>query len=115
MLSISYENTGNVNRVAEFFCGNSVTGMNRAEREAVILHAMDFPDDFSDSSPSLPVLTVSELNRMARRALESQLPLLWVEARCPTSPAPLRPLYFSLKDASAQVRCVMFRGRNQFG
>ena len=89
--------------------------MNRAEREAVILHAMDFPDDFSDSSPSLPVLTVSELNRMARRALESQLPLLWVEGEVSNfTRAASGHWYFSLKDASAQVRCVMFRGRNQF-
>jgi len=53
--------------------------MKHAGREPVILHAMDFMDDFPEPAPSLPVLTVSELNRMARRALESQLPLLWVE------------------------------------
>jgi exodeoxyribonuclease VII large subunit len=76
-----------------------------------------------DSSPILtekilpnepPVLTVSELNRMARRALESQLPLLWVEGEISNFTAAVSGhWYFSLKDAAAQVRCVMFRGRNQ--
>jgi len=62
-----------------------------------------------------PVLTVSELNRMARRALESALPLLWVEGEVSNfTAAASGHWYFSLKDASAQVRCVMFRGRNQY-
>ncbi len=76
---------------------------------------MDFPDDFSDNTPALPVLTVSELNRMARRALESALPLLWVEGEVSNfTRAASGHWYFSLKDANVQVRCVMFRGRNQF-
>ncbi len=76
---------------------------------------MDLLDDLPGSAPALPVLTVSELNRMARRALESQLPLLWVEGEVSNfTRAASGHWYFSLKDASAQVRCVMFRGRNQF-
>ncbi|OZA30662.1 MAG: exodeoxyribonuclease VII large subunit [Hydrogenophilales bacterium 17-61-9] len=76
---------------------------------------MDFPDHNPEPSSSLPVLTVSELNRMARRALESQLPLLWVEGEVSNFVrAASGHWYFSLKDANAQVRCVMFRGRNQF-
>src|SRR5512139_3302943 len=83
--------------------------------EPVILHAMDFPDDLPGSAPTPPVLTVSELNRMARRALESALPLLWVEGEVSNfTRAASGHWYFSLKDANAQVRCVMFRGRNQF-
>ena len=76
---------------------------------------MNYPDDFPAIAPALPVLTVSELNRMARRALESQLPLLWVEGEVSNfMRAASGHWYFSLKDATAQVRCVMFRGRNQF-
>ena len=76
---------------------------------------MEFSDYPPDSAPALPVLTVSELNRMARRALESQLPLLWVEGEVSNfMRAASGHWYFSLKDATAQVRCVMFRGRNQF-
>jgi exodeoxyribonuclease VII large subunit len=75
---------------------------------------MDWIDDLN-APPGLPVLTVSELNRMARRALESQLPLLWVEGEVSNfTRAASGHWYFSLKDANAQVRCVMFRGRNQF-
>jgi len=89
--------------------------MNHADSEPVILHAMEFSDYSPDSAPTLPVLTVSELNRMARRALESQLPLLWVEGEVSNfMRAASGHWYFSLKDATAQVRCVMFRGRNQF-
>ena len=59
------------------------------------------------------ILTVSELNRIARRALESQLPLMWVEGEISNfTAASSGHWYFSLKDASAQVRCVMFRTRN---
>ncbi|MDP3583803.1 MAG: exodeoxyribonuclease VII large subunit [Thiobacillus sp.] len=76
---------------------------------------MEFSDDLPGSPAALPVLTVSELNRMARRALESQLPLLWVEGEVSNfMRAASGHWYFSLKDATAQVRCVMFRGRNQF-
>lgn len=71
-----------------------------------------FPPDTPDAPP---VLTVSELNRMARRALESALPLLWVEGEISNfTRAASGHWYFSLKDHQAQVRCVMFRGRNQF-
>ncbi|MEQ1662414.1 MAG: exodeoxyribonuclease VII large subunit [Thiobacillus sp.] len=74
----------------------------------------DTPDLLTDA-PTLPVLSVSELNRMARRALETQLPLLWVEGEVSNfMSAASGHWYFSLKDAQAQVRCVMFRGRNQF-
>jgi len=76
---------------------------------------MDLLDHDPEPSSSLPVLTVSELNRMARRALEAQLPLLWVEGEVSNFVrAASGHWYFSLKDSSAQVRCVMFRGRNQF-
>jgi exodeoxyribonuclease VII large subunit len=79
-----------------------------------MLAPMDWLDDQEEGASAAPVLTVSELNRMARRALESQLPLLWVEGEVSNfTRAASGHWYFSLKDANAQVRCVMFRGRNQ--
>jgi len=73
-----------------------------------VMHAVDPTDP-------LPVLTVSELNRMVRRALESALPLLWVEGEISNfTRAASGHWYFTLKDDQAQVRCVMFRSRNQF-
>lgn len=60
------------------------------------------------------ILTVTELNRAARRLLEQQLPLLWVTGEITgLTRAASGHCYFSLKDAQAQVRCVMFRSRAQ--
>lgn len=64
-------------------------------------------------SPANPI-PVSTLIRLARERIESGLPLCWVSGEisnlvCAAS----GHLYFSLKDASAQVRCVMFRQRAQ--
>jgi exodeoxyribonuclease VII large subunit len=56
------------------------------------------------------VLTVHELNALARGLLEDAAPDVWVEGelRDLTRPASGH-LYFSLSDGRAQVRCVMFR------
>lgn len=61
-----------------------------------------------------PVLTVSLLNRLARERLESAFPLCWVAGEISNlTVAASGHAYFSLKDGSAQVRCVMFRNRAQ--
>ena len=59
------------------------------------------------------VITVSELNREARRLLESGFGVLWVEGEISNIARPgSGHWYFTLKDASAQVRCAMFRQRS---
>lgn len=64
---------------------------------------------------SVRVLSVSELNRMARDILERSFPLFWVSGEISNmTRAASGHWYFSLKDSSAQVRCVMFRGRNSY-
>ncbi|WP_137937139.1 exodeoxyribonuclease VII large subunit [Chitinivorax sp. B] len=56
------------------------------------------------------VMTVSELNRAVRVVLEQQFPLTWVSGEISNlTIAASGHWYFSLKDAQAQVRCVMFR------
>lgn len=61
------------------------------------------------------VLTVTELNRFAREVLESSFPLFWVSGEVSNfTRAASGHWYFSLKDAGAQVRCVMFKGRNSY-
>jgi exodeoxyribonuclease VII large subunit len=58
------------------------------------------------------VLTVSQLLRSVRDVLERRFPLAWVGGELSNlSRAPSGHLYFSLKDAAAQVDCVMFRSR----
>ncbi|WP_323844855.1 exodeoxyribonuclease VII large subunit [Microbulbifer magnicolonia] len=71
------------------------------------------------SSPAKPsanrsVLSVSDLNREVKHLLESSVPLLWVGGEISNFAAPTSGhWYFTLKDARAQVRCAMFRGRNR--
>ena len=61
------------------------------------------------------VLSVSELNRMARDILERSFPLFWVSGEISNmTRAASGHWYFSLKDSGAQVRCVIFRGRNSY-
>lgn len=60
------------------------------------------------------VLTVAELNHLARATLEREFALLWVAGEVSNlTRAPSGHLYFTLKDAEAQVRCAMFRSRAQ--
>jgi exodeoxyribonuclease VII large subunit len=56
------------------------------------------------------VLSVSGLNREARRIVETGLGTVWVEGEISNLSRPSSGhLYWSLKDAEAQVRCAMFR------
>ena len=60
------------------------------------------------------VYSVSRLNREARRLLEGGLPMLWVSGEISNLAMPgSGHWYFTLKDADAQIRCAMFRGRNR--
>ena len=70
------------------------------------------------ASPSPPVnisiLSVSALNRLVRECLETAFPLTWISGEISNlTYAASGHVYFSLKDASAQVRCVMWRSRAQ--
>lgn len=61
------------------------------------------------------VIPVSALNRLAREAVERQLPLMWVSGEISNlTIAASGHLYFSLKDAQAQVRAVFFRHKAQY-
>ncbi|MEW6562079.1 MAG: exodeoxyribonuclease VII large subunit [Pseudomonadota bacterium] len=60
------------------------------------------------------VLSVGELNLAVRQLLERNAPLLWVRGEISNFVrAASGHWYFSLKDAQAQVRCVMFRHKSQ--
>ncbi len=61
------------------------------------------------------MLSVSELNRLAREVLEQSFPLFWVSGEVSNfTRAASGHWYFSLKDNTAQVKCVMFKGRNTY-
>ncbi|HEY8086119.1 MAG TPA: exodeoxyribonuclease VII large subunit [Methylophilaceae bacterium] len=68
-------------------------------------------DDLFTAPPK--VLSVTQLNRIVRELLETSIPLLWVGGEISNlTRAASGHWYFSLKDGTAQVRCVMFRNRN---
>ena len=71
-------------------------------------------DLFSLSEKSARVINVAELNRLAKELIERNLPLMWVAGEISNfTRATSGHCYFSLKDAQAQVRCVMFRHKAQ--
>jgi exodeoxyribonuclease VII large subunit len=63
--------------------------------------------------PDRDIYSVSRLNREVRVLLERGFGSLWLEAEISNFARPgSGHWYFSLKDATAQVRCAMFRQRN---
>lgn len=68
---------------------------------------LDFNLDFNRD-----IWSVSRLNREVSAMLHGSLPLLWVQGEVSNLARPASGhLYFSLKDAVAQLRCVMFRNK----
>ena len=59
------------------------------------------------------ILSVSELNRLVRNLIETNLRSVWIEGEisnfsCPNS----GHWYLTVKDNSSQVRCAMFKNNN---
>ena len=70
--------------------------------------------DLTAQSPASRAISVSELNRRAKILLEDGLARIWVEGEISNlSKPPSGHVYFSLKDASAQVSCAWFRQRQR--
>lgn len=60
-----------------------------------------------------PTLTVSQLNRQVRHFLEDGIGLVHVEGELSNLSKPASGhLYFTLKDNTAQIRCVFFKNRH---
>ncbi len=67
-----------------------------------------------DISQTDEIYTVSRLNREARLLLEGHFLSLWVEGEISNFVTPQSGhWYFSLKDATAQIRCAMFKPQNR--
>jgi len=61
------------------------------------------------------ILTPSQLNTLARSLLEDAFPLVLVEGELGNLSRPASGhLYFTLKDARAQVRCALFKPKSQW-
>ncbi|WWP00871.1 MAG: exodeoxyribonuclease VII large subunit [Candidatus Dasytiphilus stammeri] len=60
------------------------------------------------------VFTVSRLNKTVRELIEKNLKIIWLNAEVSNFSQPTSGhWYFTLKDNTAQVRCVMFRNCNR--
>jgi exodeoxyribonuclease VII large subunit len=74
---------------------------------------MLFSDTQNSASPQAAVISVSELNRQVKQLVEQRFALQWVSGEISNlTRAASGHWYFSLKDTTAQVRCVMFRHKN---
>ncbi|MCI4567414.1 exodeoxyribonuclease VII large subunit [Lysobacter sp. CFH 32150] len=73
------------------------------------------PTDAAYTPPQRDILTPSQLNTLARDLLEGAFPLVWVEGELGNLTRPgSGHLYFTLKDARAQVRCALFKPKSQW-
>ena len=71
-------------------------------------------DGLFPSEPARKVLTVSELTWQVRRLLEQQVGEVWVTGEITNRRLQSSGhIYFTLKDAGAQLSCVLFRGETQ--
>ncbi len=65
--------------------------------------------------PARDILSPVQLNTLARDLLEGAFPLVWVEAELGSVTRPASGhLYFTMKDARAQIRCAMFKPKSQW-
>lgn len=65
--------------------------------------------------PERKIYTVSELTEELRDLLEKEYPSLWIQGEISNfHAAPSGHFYFTLKDESSQIRCVMFRPQSRF-
>ncbi|MDR1462554.1 MAG: exodeoxyribonuclease VII large subunit [Azoarcus sp.] len=72
----------------------------------------EFQTEIFASTPR--VIGVGALNRLAREVLEAAIPLLWIGGEISNlTRAASGHVYFTLKDAQAQVRCTMWRNSAQ--
>ncbi len=80
----------------------------------MLYNAAMFDFEAPHTTSEREVFSVSQLNRRAKQLLETHLPLIWVEGEISNIARPSSGhWYFTLKDDRAQVRCAMFKGRNQ--
>jgi exodeoxyribonuclease VII large subunit len=78
------------------------------------LHTMIAPATTGSGAPERDIYSVSRLNSEVRKLLEQGFARIWLEGELSNIARPSSGhLYFSLKDAGAQIRGAMFRNRNQ--
>jgi exodeoxyribonuclease VII large subunit len=86
----------------------------RSTNSGILPPMADSTADSDGTAPERDIYSVSRLNLEARQLLEQGFPRLWLEGELSNMSRPSSGhLYFTLKDARAQIRAAMFRTRNQ--
>ena len=68
-------------------------------------------NDFN--SAEIKIFSITEINKLVKELLQNNFPPIWVKGEISNFiEASSGHWYFSLKDNNAQVRCTMFRGKN---
>ena len=68
-------------------------------------------DPIADNK-EIKIISVTELNKLAKSLLENGIPKLWIEGEISNLARPVSGhIYFSLKDETSQIRCVWFKQR----
>ena len=70
-------------------------------------------NDFISDEPK--IFSVSEINRLVKKVLTDSFDSLWIKGEISNfTKASSGHWYFTIKDNTSQVRCTMFRGKNNF-
>ena len=74
-----------------------------------------FDDDaFAGEDEQSQTLSVTDATRMIKTLLETTLPMMWIEGEISNfTHHSSGHMYFSLKDPTSQISCVMWKGRNR--
>jgi exodeoxyribonuclease VII large subunit len=70
-------------------------------------------NDFISDEPK--IFSVSEINRLVKKVLTDNFDSVWIKGEISNfTKASSGHWYFTIKDNTSQVRCTMFRGKNNF-
>ena len=76
-----------------------------------LIYTKKMNDPIADNK-EIKIISVTELNKLAKSLLENGIPKLWIEGEISNLARPVSGhIYFSLKDETSQIRCVWFKQR----
>ena len=76
-----------------------------------LIYTKKMNDPIADNK-EIKIISVTELNKLAKSLLENGIPKLWIEGEISNLARPASGhTYFSLKDEASQIRCAWFKQR----
>ena len=77
----------------------------------MLIYTKKMNDPIADNK-EIKIISVTELNKLAKSLLENGIPKLWIEGEISNLARPASGhIYFSLKDETSQIRCAWFKQR----